>query len=221
MGIEEPQDSLLSRAERLRHRSAARRDAQRGRLRELLLTVAEEHLLEKGYSGLSLREVAETTQYTPTTIYRHFRDREALIAAVLEKWFLLFARVLEAADRPDAAPGERVVALGDAYLHFALAHPARYRVMFVDRADIGILPDGTADLHGDPAFGVLIRVCEALCAAGEAGPYQPVQVAMMLWLGLHGTAAMAACSQIIDAHAAQQLGIGSSRLLLRGLRSPA
>jgi len=177
MVIEETQDSLLSRAERLRHRSAARREAQRGRLRELLLTVAEEHLLEKGYGAFSLREVAEATQYTPTTIYRHFRDREALIAAVLEKWFLLFARALDEADLPDAAPGERILAMGDAYLRFALA--------------------------------------------GEAGSYQPLEVAMMIWLGLHGTAAMGACSQIVDAHAAQELGMGIAHLLLRGLRSSA
>lgn len=187
----------------------------------MLLTVAEEHLLEKGYGAFSLREVAEATQYTPTTIYRHFRDREALIAAVLEKWFLLFARALDEADLPDAAPGERILAMGDAYLRFALAQPARYRVMFVDRPDIGILPDGTAALHDDPAFGLLIRVCEALCAAGEAGSYQPLEVAMMIWLGLHGTAAMGACSQIVDAHAAQELGMGIAHLLLRGLRSSA
>lgn len=219
MATNEPQDGLLSRAERLRHRSAERREAQRGRLRELLLAVAEEQLLEKGYGAFSLREVAEATQYTPTTIYRHFRDREALIAAVLEKWFLQFARALDEADRPDASPSDRLLAIGDAYLRFALAEPARYRVMFVDRPDIGILPDGTADLHDDPAFGVLIRVCEALCAAGEAGSFEPLQVAMMLWLGLHGTAAMGACSQIVDAKAAQQLGMGIAHLLLRGLRS--
>ncbi|MCZ8010835.1 MAG: TetR/AcrR family transcriptional regulator [Gemmatimonas sp.] len=219
MATQDSSESVLSRAERLRHRSAARREAQRGQLRELLLAVAEEQLLEKGYGGFSLREVAEATQYTPTTIYRHFRDREALIAAVLEKWFLLFARALDEADHPDAAPSERILALGDAYLRFALAQPARYRVMFVDRPDIGILPDGSADLHDDPAFGVLIRVCEALCTAGEAGPHQPIQVAMMFWLGLHGTAAMSACSQIVDARAAQQIGMGIAHLLLRGLRS--
>lgn len=219
MATKETQDGLPSRAERLRHRSAARREAHRGRLRDLLLAVAEEQLLEKGYGAFSLREVAEATQYTPTTIYRHFRDREALIAAVLEKWFLQFARALDEADRPDASPSERLLAIGDAYLRFAQAEPARYRVMFVDRPDIGILPDGTTDLRNDPAFGVLIRVCEALWAAGEAGTYQPLQVAMMLWLGLHGTAAMGVCSQIIDATAGHQLGMGIASLLLRGLRS--
>lgn len=208
-----------SRAERLKNRSAARREAQRGRLRDLLLVVAEEQLLEKGYEGFSLREVAEATQYTPTTIYRHFRDRDALIEAVLQKWFQKFARALEEADRPDAAPGERMASLGDAYLRFALAQPGRYRVMFLDRPDIGVMPDESAHFRDDPAFGVLIRACEALCTAGEAGAHQPMQVAMMVWLGLHGVAAMAVASNILDPRAAHQLGMGIAHVLLRGLRS--
>lgn len=219
MSNEEQQNETLSRADRLKHRSAARREAQRGRLRDLLLVVAEEQLLEKGYEGFSLREVAEATQYTPTTIYRHFRDRDALIEAVLQKWFQKFARALEEADRPDAIPGERMLTLADAYLRFALSQPGRYRVMFLDRPDIGVMPGAGSHFRDDPAFGILIRACEALCAAGEAGAHQPMQVAMMVWLGLHGVAAMAVASKIIDARAAQQVGMGIAHVMLRGLRS--
>lgn len=221
MSHDEQSGTPHSRADRLKSRSAARREAQRGRLRDLLLVVAEEQLLEKGYEAFSLREVAEATQYTPTTIYRHFRDRDALIEAVLQKWFQKFARALEEADRPDAAPSERMMTLSDAYLRFALSQPERYRVMFLDRPDIGVMPDESAHFRDDPAFGVLIRACEALCAAGEAGAHQPMQVAMMVWLGLHGVAAMAVASHILDPRAAQQVGMGIAHVLLRGLRSAA
>jgi AcrR family transcriptional regulator len=217
MTTEDAKDSTLSRAERLRHRSAARREAQRGRLRDLLLTVAEDQLLAKGYSGFSLREVAEATQYTPTTIYRHFRDRDALIQAVLNKWFNQFASALAEADRTQADPSERMLSIGDAYLRFALSQPARYRVMFLDRPDIGVLPDGLG-LRDDPAFGVLLRACEALCAAGEGGHHEPTSLAMMLWLAVHGAASLAVVSTILDARAAQHLGLGIVHLMLRGLR---
>ncbi len=219
MSNAEPPSPTHSRADRLKNRSAERREAQRGRLRDLLLEVAEEQLLDKGYEAFSLREVAEATQYTPTTIYRHFRDRDALIEAVLQKWFQQFARALEDADRPDVAPHERMMSLGDAYLRFALAKPERYRVMFLDRPDIGVMPDQSAHFRDDPAFGVLIRACEALCAAGEAGAHQPMQVAMMVWLGLHGVAAMAVASNILNPRAAHQVGMGIGHALLRGLRS--
>ena len=218
MSSEQQPEATLSRAERLKSRSAARREAQRGRLRDLLLVVAEEQLRSRGYAAFSLREVAEATQYTPTTIYRHFRDRDALIEAVLQKWFALFARALEEADRPHAAPRERLLGLGDAYLRFALAQPERYRIMFLDRPDIGGMPHEGAHFRDDPAFGVLIRACEALCAAGEAGAHAPMQVAMMLWLGLHGVAAMTVASDILDARAAHQVGMGIATAILGGLR---
>jgi AcrR family transcriptional regulator len=219
MSVDQQPDHTLSRAERLKNRSAERREAQRGRLRDLLLVVAEEQLRTRGYGAFSLREVAEATQYTPTTIYRHFRDRDALIEAVLQKWFGLFARALEEADRPQAAPRERLMGLGDAYLRFALAQPERYRIMFLDRPDIGVMPREGAHFRDDPAFGELIRACEALCAAGGAGAHPPMQVAMMLWLGLHGVAAMAVASDILDARAAHQLGMGMATVLLAGLSS--
>jgi AcrR family transcriptional regulator len=219
MSNEEQPSGTHSRAERLKSRSAARREAQRGRLRDLLLVVAEEQLREKGYEAFSLREVAEATQYTPTTIYRHFRDRDALIEAVLQKWFQQCARALMEADRHDFTPRERIMGLGDAYLRFALAQPERYRVMFLNRPDIGVMPDEGAELRDDPAFGVLIRACDALCAAGEAGAHQSMQAAMMVWLGLHGVAAMAVASEIVDPRTAHQLGMGIGHALLRGLRS--
>ncbi|MFY7923229.1 MAG: TetR/AcrR family transcriptional regulator [Gemmatimonas sp.] len=221
MDITKQPDSTPSRTERLRHSSAARRDAQRGRLRELLLTVAEQQLLEKGSGAFSLREVAEATQYTPTTVYRHFRDRDALIGTILQKWFLAFARVLDKADRFDAPPRERLLSLGDAYLRFAVAQPARYRVMFVDRTDIGVLPTEGSRIRDDPAFGVLFRVCEALCGTGEAGSFQPMQASMIIWLGLHGVAAMAVASQLLDARAAQQVGMELLQITLSGLRVSA
>lgn len=219
MSSEQQPDATMSRAERLKSRSAERREAQRGRLRDLLLVVAEEQLRTRGYAAFSLREVAEATQYTPTTIYRHFRDRDALIEAVLQKWFGHFARALDEADRPQLAPQERLMGIGDAYLRFALAQPERYRIMFLDRPDIGVMPQEGAHFRDDPAFGVLIRACEALFAAGQAGAHPPMKVAMMLWLGLHGVAAMAVASDILDARAAHQLGMGMATVLVAGLQS--
>jgi AcrR family transcriptional regulator len=217
----DPPSPTPSRAERLRDRSAARREAQRGQLRELLLTVAEQQLREKGYGAFSLREVAESTGYTPTTIYRYFRDRDALIEAVLQQWFVLFAQALDQAAQSETRPAARLLALGDAYLRFALAQPERYRVMFVERPDIGLLPDAGSHLRDDPAFGVLIRAAESLCDAGQAGGHEPMQVAMMLWLSLHGVAALAVVSPILDDRAAVHLGKELAKTLLGGLQSPS
>lgn len=195
-----------TRADRVRQRSLERRDAERVRLRDELLAVAERLLQANGYVGFSLRQVAEETGYTPTTIYRYFKDRDDLLTAVLNKWFDKFARVLDAADRSGTAPRDRLLAQAAAYLRFAVEHPAVYRVMFLERMDIGVLPDG-GSFETDPAFGVLMRAAKALHDEGGTGGLDAMAAAMVMWAGVHGVAAMAVCSEMLDGIGAERLGM--------------
>lgn len=195
-----------TRASRLRQRSLERREAERVRLRDELLAVAERLLQENGYAGFSLRQVAEATGYTPTTIYRYFDDRDALLKTVISKWFTTFAREQEAAYRSASSPRDRLMAMAAAYMRFAVEHPAVYRVMFLERMDIGLLPGGDS-FEKDPGFGVLMRAVTELRDAGGTGKLDPMAAAMTLWVGLHGVAAMAVCSGMLDGIGAERLGM--------------
>lgn len=205
-----------TRAERLRQRSLERRGAERAQLRDELLAVAERLLQANGYAGFSLRQVAEETGYTPTTIYRHFKDRDDLLSTVLDTWFARFAAALDAADRSATDPRGRLMAQSAAYIRFAVQHPAVYRVMFLERTDIGILPSGEHFVE-DPAFGVLIRATQALCDAGLAGSHDVMSAAMILWMGVHGIAAMAVSSDMLDGIGAERLGTMLGEATLAGL----
>lgn len=206
-----------TRSDRLRQGSADRREAGRARLREELLSAAERLLQVNGYVGFSLRQVAEETGYTPTTIYRHFRDRDDLLQTVLNTWFDKFAVTLDAADREGTDPRGRLLAQGRAYLHFAVEHPAVYRVMFLERMDIGVLPSGE-DFRNDPAFGVLIRAVQALHDAGLTGRHDVMSAAMTIWSSLHGVAAMAVCSNMLEQIGAERLGMLVGETVLAGLQ---
>jgi AcrR family transcriptional regulator len=101
-----------------------------GDLRRALLQAAEE-LLERGggHAALSLREVARAAGVSHAAPYRHFADREALLAALAADGFARLADALTAAAA--AAPeGGRTRAAGRAYLRFARAHRALYLLMF-------------------------------------------------------------------------------------------
>jgi AcrR family transcriptional regulator len=77
--------------------------------------------------------VARRAGVTPAAPYRHFKDKTALLAAVAEEGFLALCGRLEAALAP-VPPADlrgRFGALARAYLTFARAHPAHYRVMFL------------------------------------------------------------------------------------------
>lgn len=205
-------------SQRVRQRSAERRANQRTRLKDEILAVAEEQLTSKGYAGFSLREVAEGTGYTPTTIYRYFRDRDDLLHALLEKWFARFAEVLAIADRTGADPAGRLLAMSAAYLQFAIAHPAIYRVMFLERMDIGVLPDGQG-FPNDPAFGILMRAMQALSDEGGTGSLDVMMAALTLWSGMHGIASLVSCSDMLDGMDVASLGRTVARTILQGFRT--
>jgi AcrR family transcriptional regulator len=111
--------------------SRARRAYHHGDL-EVALTRAAGKILEKeGVEALSLREVARRAGVSHNAPYRHFSDREALLAALAEEGF----EQLGAAQRKAAEAGG-LRAMGEAYIQFALLNPQRFRLMFGGRIAI-------------------------------------------------------------------------------------
>ena len=92
-----------------------------GDLRPALLRAAAKILEKEGVGAVSLRELARRSGVSHNAPYRHFSDREGLLAALAEEGFALLAREL------DGKPGSE---MGVAYVRFALAYPQRFRLMF-------------------------------------------------------------------------------------------
>jgi AcrR family transcriptional regulator len=109
-----------------------------GNLKEALIRAALELIAEKGPAGFTFAEAARWAGVSPAAPYRHFRDRDELLADVARRGFDAFATVLAAAwdgGRPDVFTAfDRV---GKAYLHFAKTEPAYYSAMF----EAGIPPE--------------------------------------------------------------------------------
>jgi AcrR family transcriptional regulator len=99
-----------------------------GDLRAALLDAADALLDQGGDGAVSLREAARMAGVSPTAAYRHFADKEALLAALALRGFEAFAAAMANA----VAAGEVVprVARGRAYIRFARARPGRFRLMF-------------------------------------------------------------------------------------------
>jgi AcrR family transcriptional regulator len=111
--------------------TAAKEKYHHGDLRAALLEAALAVIAEIGPQGLSIREVARRAGVSHAAPYRHFADRDELILAVVEQGFDLMQQTMqtEKAAAP-ADPLNQFAASGLAYVNFALAHPAYYRVMF-------------------------------------------------------------------------------------------
>lgn len=167
-----------------------RRGYHHGNLREALIQAALSLIAEKGASGFSFADAARSAGVSPAAPYRHFRDRDALLADVAERGFSLFTDRLEAAwddGRPD--PVTAFERTGQAYLAFARDEPAHYSAMF----EAGIDRNAAPELRraSDQAFAVLRRAAETLCALAPQGQRPPaMMVALHVWSLAHGTASL-------------------------------
>ena len=115
-----------------------------GNLKEALIRAALELIAQKGPAGFTFAEAARWAGVSPAAPYRHFRDRDELLADVARRGFDQFEAALTRAwdgGRPDPfAAFDRV---GKAYLEFANREPAYYSAMF----EAGVPPDASPELR--------------------------------------------------------------------------
>jgi AcrR family transcriptional regulator len=167
-----------------------RRGYHHGNLREALMKAALDLIAAKGPAGFTFAEAARAAGVSPAAPYRHYRDRDALMADVARRAFEAFEAKLTlawAGGAPDAFTAfER---LGRAYLDFARTEPAQYSAMFESGLSFKAFPD----LHaaGDRAFDVLKDACAALLA-GMPEPKRPpvMMMALHIWAESHGIASL-------------------------------
>ncbi|WP_158554814.1 TetR/AcrR family transcriptional regulator [Methylovirgula sp. 4M-Z18] len=101
-----------------------------GDLRRALLDSASAILSETGRWDFSLREVAKRAGVSHNAPYRHFADKEALLAAVGVAGFEALRARTTAAAKETSDAVEALKALGQAYVDFGASNPALYRLMF-------------------------------------------------------------------------------------------
>jgi AcrR family transcriptional regulator len=161
-----------------------------GNLKEALLRAALELIAQKGPAGFTFAEAARWAGVSPAAPYRHFRDRDELLASVALRGFQQFETVLARAwddGRPDTFTAfDR---LGKAYLQFARTEQAYYSAMF--EAGIPLATSPELREAGDRAFAVLRAAAEKLCAHVPAKSRPPVlMVALHIWAMAHGIASL-------------------------------
>jgi AcrR family transcriptional regulator len=161
-----------------------------GNLKEALLRAALELIAQKGPAGFTFAEAARWAGVSPAAPYRHFRDRDELLASIALRGFNQFEVALARAwdgGRPDVFVA--LDRLGRAYLGFARSEPAYYSAMF--EAGIPLATNPELREAGDRAFAVLREAAEKLCAQTPARNRPPaLMVALHIWAMSHGVASL-------------------------------
>jgi len=170
-----------------------RRERERQELRTRILDTARELFAEQGYDAVTMRGIAERIEYSPTAIYFHFKDKEALLRELCDTDFATlaqkFGKIAAIAD-----PIERLRQIGRVYTGFALDYPNHYRLMFMTPKPAL----RAADSHiakGNPeqdAYAFLhATVAEAIAAGGLRAEFVDADlVSQMVWAGVHGVVSL-------------------------------
>jgi AcrR family transcriptional regulator len=167
-----------------RRRAPEPRSYHHGSLRRELLDAALRRFTERGTLDFTLRELARDVGVTHNAPYRHFATKAALLDALREEGF---ARLADAERAALARAGEdvraRVRALGEAYVRFALAEPAAFRLMLAhpEEKEVG----GAA--RATESFAMLERALEEGRASGATRTdLSSRELALAAWSLVHG-----------------------------------
>lgn len=191
-----------------------------GDLRQTLIEAALELVSEKNVESLSLREVARRVGVSHAAPYRHFADKDALLAAVAAEGFQMLRCQMETAMyQAPPVPLKQLQAIGIAYVRFALDHAAHYRLMF------GAYGTPSAPLHpalAEAAMQASMVLVNSIIAGQQVGVIRkehPQQLAWAAWALVHGLAMLLMDNQIAmtDPQAITTLSTFITQTLIKGL----
>jgi AcrR family transcriptional regulator len=160
-----------------------------GDLRRALMDGALAVVRERGLDALSLREVAATAGVSHAAPYHHFPDKGALVRALgYEALGRLDARMAAAETAADGGASERLLAIGLAYVLFAVERPEYFAVMTSPEMRGPHTPE-QHEPHGE-TWERLERAVEACQAAGQLPEGDPTLLAIGMWSLVHGLATL-------------------------------
>ena len=171
--------------------TSEKRPYHHGDLRRSLIDAGLELLKQREAEQLSLREVARTVGVSATAVYRHFPDKNALLDALAAEGLGRLAAAQHAAAEAAGGGEKGFVATGVAYVRFALANPALFRLTFGATASRDILDQPPEHLPDAMAF---LRA-NARDAAARMG-LDPKTVTVHAWAIAHGLATLMLEGQI-------------------------
>jgi AcrR family transcriptional regulator len=167
-----------------------RRERKKLETRDKILDAARELFIKQGYDGVSMRELAQMIEYSPTTIYLHFADKEQLFQELCRQDFARLAQVFQDAEMPTDCV-ERLMHIGRTYVEFGTRYPNHYRLMFMTPHPPGELNEGDCEVKGNPEVDAYAFLKLTVQQAMDAGCFRQELkdtdlISQTLWAAVHG-----------------------------------
>jgi AcrR family transcriptional regulator len=201
-----------------------RREREKSEVRDKILDAARELFITEGYDGVSMRQVAEKIEYSPTAIYLHFEDKEDLFHELCHQDFARLAEVFQSGALP-TDPVERLKHICLTYLDFGMRYPNHYRLMFMTPHPPAELGERDREVKGNPEVDAYAFLKVTVQQAIEAGCFRDEKgdadlISQTIWATGHGVIALqiAKCNDSwVDWRPLQQRAEFALDAILRGL----
>ena len=168
---------------------AARKQREKEEMKCCVLETAMKLFLEEGFGNVSLRRIAEKIEYSPSTIYLYFKDKDEILYALHTEGFNeLYRRQQAIPSTKD--PLQRIRKHGEVYIKFALENQEYYNLMFIMRSPAKRFENGEAWNVGLRSYEFFRKDVQAAIEAGVLRPADLDVATFSLWSLVHGIVAL-------------------------------
>jgi AcrR family transcriptional regulator len=174
----------------------SRKERTKAERRKRIMAVAMRLFKKGGIESVSMRAIASKIDYSPTTIYRDFKDKKDVLFAMHSEGFeLLIQRQLSVQSIGD--PAERLAAHGHEYVKFALENPEYYDLMFINHSVAEVFAPVLGWKEGGRSYDILKQNIKDCMQAGYFPGEEPDGATFAMWAIVHGIASLIIRSRLM------------------------
>jgi len=164
-----------------------RKEKQKLEVRKLILDASMKLFMEEGFQNVTIRRIAEIIEYSPTTVYLYFKDKDEIFATLHDVGFQKMAEFNKDLDTIHN-PLLRLHKMGENYLQFGMENPEYYSLMFIDTEPMEKLAESGCDewQPGDRAIKRLKETVTECMEKGYLAKADPQIVSLSIWSFVHG-----------------------------------
>ena len=164
-----------------------RKEKQKLEIKKMILDASMKLFVEEGFEHVTIRKIADIIEYSPTTIYLYFKDKNEIFYQLHELGFQKMGEMNSNLNEI-TNPLTRLYKMGENYINFGLANPEFYDIMFISRAPMQVLEamENCDWKYGEAALHALMATVEE-CMKKKFIQKANVQVvSMAIWGMVHG-----------------------------------
>jgi AcrR family transcriptional regulator len=170
---------------------AERKEKQKNEIRKLILDASMKLFVEEGFESVTIRKIAELIEYSPTTVYLYFKDKDEIFFSLHDVGFEKmheFNLNLNTIQNPLV----RMHKMGENYLRFGMEYPEYYSLMFILGEPMKKISELGCDWKpGDAVLGRLKETVAECIEKGYLAKADPYQVSLAVWSFVHGLVSLA------------------------------